>query len=126
MARKKGGKAAGKPQFARLLPLAILAALVVFVGAVLTVFFSSPAPGVFQYPAEEQAGCVQGTARACSVGNCTGTSVCLEGGTWGSCKWVRVCTPGARMACLQDGCSYAYRECNPCGSGYGSCTVPGN
>ncbi len=129
MARRKSrGSAAEKaaaPSIVRFLPIAILAALVVFVGAVVVVFFTSPEPGVFHYPLEENlAGCMPGQARGCTVGNCSGTSLCLEGGTWSGCRWEHVCAPGARIPCLKDGCSYAYRDCNACGSGYGDCTVP--
>jgi hypothetical protein len=124
MARRKTKKAPAAPSLARFLPIAILIALVIFVGAVVSVFFMSPEPGVFHYPlAENATGCIAGQARNCSVGGCTGTSLCLEDGTWGSCNWQRVCTPGSTLPCLQDGCAYAYKTCNPCGSGYGDCNA---
>jgi hypothetical protein len=122
MAGRKGKPA---PSLMRFLPLAMLLALLIFVGAVVMVYFMSPATGAFHYPvAENESGCAPGTARACSVGICSGMSTCLGDGTWGGCDWQRVCIPGSRAPCIQDGCAYAFKTCNPCGSGYGDCAAP--
>lgn len=123
MAGRKTRKEAAQP-FGRYLPIAILIALLIFVGAVVAIFFSSPEPGIFHYPAAENAsGCVPGQVEGCSVGRCSGMSTCLQDGTWGGCNWQRVCIPGSRAPCLQNGCAYAYKECNQCGSGYGDCNA---
>ncbi len=125
MARRKTKKApAAARSLARFLPIAILIALVIFVGAVVSVYIISPEQGASHYPlAENASGCVPGQTRSCSVGNCSGTSLCLVDGTWGGCNWQRVCTPSSRLPCLQAGCAYAYKVCNPCGSGYGACSA---
>lgn len=111
------------PSVVRFIPLGLLALLVLTVAVVMAVFFGSPGPGVAHYPSsgQQQAACQPGQARSCAVGNCSGTSACLGDGIWGGCTWAHSCEAGSRIPCLRDGCSYAYRECNPCGSGYGEC-----
>lgn len=111
------------PSAMRFLPLGLLALLVLTVAVVMAVFFGSSESGVVHYPpsGQQQAACQPGQARPCAVGNCSGTSACLGDGSWGGCTWAHSCEAGSRIPCLRDGCSYAYRECNPCGSGYGEC-----
>ncbi|MBI5224041.1 hypothetical protein HY990_06505 [Candidatus Micrarchaeota archaeon] len=65
--------------------------------------------------------CLDGQKQYCRVASCSGFSTCV-GGTWGGCEWVKVCNPGERIPCLKEGCSYAYKICNECGTEYGSCT----
>jgi hypothetical protein len=66
------------------------------------------------------AACAEDQSRQCFVGNCSGVSTCING-AWSGCRWERVCTPGSRSTCLKDGCAYAVKECNGCGTGYGPC-----
>lgn len=80
-----------------------------------------PAPGTL--PGTQPA-CKDGLTQYCTVGNCSGLSTCA-GNAWGGCKWERVCTPGSKVPCLKNNCPYALKECNECGTGYGSC-VGGN
>ncbi|MEW6722800.1 MAG: hypothetical protein AB1324_06060 [Candidatus Micrarchaeota archaeon] len=64
--------------------------------------------------------CRDGETRPCSVNACAGTSVCA-GGSWSGCTWEQKCVPGAKVSCIREGCVYAFRECDDCGSGYGEC-----
>jgi hypothetical protein len=123
MAGTKTKKEVAAPSPMRYLPLMILLALVVFVGAVVGFFLLSP-PSLHYPVSQSPGGCVPGTMENCSIGSCGGTSFCLADGTWGGCTWQRVCTPGVRDACIQNGCAYAYKTCNQCGSGYGACAPP--
>lgn len=131
MAGRKGpapGKppSAQPPAFVRFIPLALLFLLIAIVGAVTAVFFLGPGAGVFHYSDGKPSYdfCHPGSSLPCAVGNCTGRYVCLADGTWGDCTWARACVPGSRIPCLDNGCAYAYRECDPCGSGYGECVLP--
>ncbi len=67
--------------------------------------------------------CRDGQTQACSTGSCSGVSSCING-IWSGCKWDTLCTPGARVPCLSNGCVYAVKECNSCGTGYGDCFLP--
>ncbi len=67
--------------------------------------------------------CRDGQTQACSAGSCSGLSTCING-IWSGCKWGTVCTPLSRVPCLSNGCVYAVKECNSCGTGYGDCFLP--
>lgn len=82
---------------------------------------------IYAGPEPEPAGgpqCTEGQIKACSLGNCSGTSLCV-GGSWGGCRWERICPPGSRLPCINNSCVYALKECNECGTGYGPC-IKGN
>ena len=101
------------------LPLLIIAVLAVV--AVYGFFFISPKAVSLHYPVDEgPVLCVEGQTKGCTVGPCDGLSTCLNG-RWGPCRWETVCTPGTEAPCTQNGCAYAYKECNECGTGYGPC-----
>ncbi len=67
--------------------------------------------------------CADGQTQQCTAGACSGVSTCI-GGVWSGCKWPTSCIPGARVPCLSNGCVYAVKECNSCGTGYGECFLP--
>jgi hypothetical protein len=104
-------------------PIALL--LIIALAAVLAVPFLSPAspPGPGSGNASAPVLCKDGQTRACSAGSCGGVSTCV-GGVWSGCKWPRVCVPGSKVSCIQNGCAYAFKECDECGSGYGPCIMP--
>lgn len=122
-ARHSGGP---PPAFTRFIPLALLLLLIAIVGAVTVVFFMGPEPGVFHYSDGKPSYdfCHPGSSLPCTVGNCTGRYLCMADGSWGGCTWARTCVPGSRTPCLDNGCAYAYRECDACGAGYGDCITP--
>ncbi|MFZ5501488.1 MAG: hypothetical protein ACOY58_06220, partial [Candidatus Micrarchaeota archaeon] len=64
--------------------------------------------------------CASGETRSCQSGSCAGTSTCIQG-VWSGCRWERICTPGIHEPCIEQGCAYALRECNECGTGWGEC-----
>ena len=104
-----------------------VAVFFLFMGLVLAysvlISLPSPAPAAPE-PFDRGAGaCVSGTTKYCAVGSCSGVSTCV-GGVWGGCRWETRCTPGSRASCLDGGCSYAVKECNECGTGYGACFNP--
>ncbi len=78
-----------------------------------------------QQPAPEgpPRSCQDGQTQPCSTGSCSGLSRCING-VWSGCRWDTVCTPGDRVPCLSNGCVYAVKECNSCGTGYGACFLP--
>lgn len=63
---------------------------------------------------------MEGQLQYCREGNCSGLSTCI-GGSWGKCRWERVCSPGSKATCLENSCVYAIKVCNECGTGYGPC-----
>jgi len=65
--------------------------------------------------------CMSGQTRQCAAGNCTGTSVCVDG-SWSGCTWKQACVPGTAVPCLSDGCPQGLKRCNPCGTGYLPCS----
>lgn len=67
--------------------------------------------------------CKEGDTRTCASGSCQGVSRCLNG-VWSGCRWDTVCTPGQRVPCLSNGCVYAVKECNSCGTAYTECFLP--
>ena len=77
-----------------------------------------------QLPVEDQLSspflCADGEVRPCASGDCEGTSTCVKG-VWGGCRWEQVCAPGLREPCIIQGCAYAVRECNECGTGWSEC-----
>lgn len=121
--RNKGGKKAWPLK--NPLPLALLALLALALAAILFLFYNPAGAQPQQNESALQAGCTDGQTKACSVGECGGTSTCVNG-RWWVCRWETVCTPGSRIPCLNGGCAYAVRECNSCGTGYGPCFGPAN
>ncbi len=102
-----------------IVPLLIIAALLLVI--VYALFFAPTITIGLHYPVEGgQETCTEGQTQSCRVGACTGISTCT-GGSWGGCKWKTVCTPGTKAPCTLQGCAYAYKECNECGTGYGPC-----
>jgi hypothetical protein len=67
--------------------------------------------------------CEDNQTHACTSGSCNGTSTCVDN-SWSSCTWEKICVPGSRAMCIEDGCAYAVKECNECGTGYGPCGLP--
>jgi len=59
----------------------------------------------------------------CEMNNCTGARKCT-GGVFSSCTLPKkICSPGERVGCSTDGCSFGYITCNQCGTGFGKCTA---
>jgi hypothetical protein len=84
----------------------------------------APSPQPASRPSDSATGlCREGDTRPCSVNSCQGVSRCLNG-VWSGCRWDTVCTPGARVPCLSNGCVYAVKECDSCGTGYTDCFLP--
>lgn len=78
---------------------------------------SQPAPG------SSSRICQEGQTQPCSTGTCPGVSRCING-VWSGCRWDTICTPGTRVPCLSNGCVYAVKECDSCGTGYTECFLP--
>ncbi|MFH1520338.1 MAG: hypothetical protein ABID61_01705 [Candidatus Micrarchaeota archaeon] len=74
-------------------------------------------------PSEQPQLCTTNQTKQCFISSCNGTSTCFDG-DWSSCYWEKVCTPGSRAMCIQKGCAYAVKTCNPCGTGYSQCGSP--
>lgn len=69
--------------------------------------------------------CAEGEKKACMKDGCGGTALC-ENGRFSPCVLPpQACLPGQRVGCPLDGCSFGYRTCNSCGTGYGPCRPPG-
>ena len=59
----------------------------------------------------------------CEKEGCPGIRKCA-GGVFSSCTLPKkVCSPGERVGCSIDGCSFGYIICNQCGTGFGKCTA---
>ena len=99
-----------------LIMILALAAILVYV-----LFFFPGSPGALP-PAQQPPPtlCTEGQTQYCAIDSCSGTRTCV-GGVWSGCRWQQVCTPGSRIPCLRQDCSYAVQTCNECGSGYGPC-----
>ncbi|HSB47450.1 MAG TPA: hypothetical protein VLD37_05530 [Candidatus Bilamarchaeum sp.] len=99
------------------------AVLLLIVGYV--VFISLPEPRAAQPEsgAEPLPRCQSGQTQYCKSGPCSGVATCADG-IWSGCRWDTMCTPGERLPCLKGACSYAVRECNSCGTGFGECFSP--
>lgn len=87
-------------------------------------FLIKPQPIEFDYEPEEEQECGGGDVQECFVGNCSGTSTCVNG-EWSVCNLDMVCTPGDRVPCVEGGCVNGYKECDECGTGYGPCIAQG-
>lgn len=65
--------------------------------------------------------CFGNETGACEEGGCTGTHTC-EGGVFSPCSLPRkICSPGQKIGCSTNGCSFGYAACNQCGTGFGKC-----
>jgi hypothetical protein len=86
---------------------------------------SGPGAAPESQPSSPSSGglCTEGQTQACSIGSCSGVSRCING-VWSGCRWDTVCTPGTKVPCLSNGCVYAVKECNQCGTGYTDCFLP--
>ncbi|MEW6036121.1 MAG: hypothetical protein AB1529_05900 [Candidatus Micrarchaeota archaeon] len=104
-----------------ILPLALLAALLLFLALGLLFGGGSRSISPEEPAPSKPSVCRDGQTQYCSSGGCSGASTCI-GGVWSGCKWEQVCTPGSRVPCTKEGCFYAVRECNACGSAWGPCT----
>ncbi|MFH1785812.1 MAG: hypothetical protein ABH842_05270 [Candidatus Micrarchaeota archaeon] len=74
-------------------------------------------------PEDQYLVCTENSTQYCSVGSCSGLSTC-HNGIWSSCQWEKVCTPGFKTMCIENGCAYAIKECNECGTSFGQCLPP--
>jgi hypothetical protein len=73
------------------------------------------------YSPGSKIGCSYGESIGCNVSGCPGTKRC-EGGAFGNCELpARACVPGKRIGCSLNGCSFGYKVCNACGTGYSGC-----
>ncbi|MFA6214340.1 MAG: hypothetical protein WC717_03615 [Candidatus Micrarchaeia archaeon] len=64
-----------------------------------------------------------GTSK-CEINGCPGSRECA-GGRFLECALPkRVCSPGERVGCSIDGCSFGYMACNQCGTSFGKCLPP--
>jgi|GEM_PF-917603 len=70
--------------------------------------------------------CGAGETQSCEESGCAGTRSCEASGIWGECSLPpRKCTPGARIGCAFNACSFGYTTCNKCGTGFGECIPEG-
>lgn len=120
-ARRKGKKASSRPR--NIIPVVFLLLLTAILAYAVYLAFEPqghPAPASSAGTAPP-ASCRAGDRQYCTAGNCTGTSVCMDG-MWSGCTWARVCAPGTTIPCFKETCPQGIQECNSCGTGYGSCT----
>lgn len=118
----------------RLLALAAVAFIIIAAFAVwrissLSQSYAPPAPekGIYLQQGEAAppaAECAGNETRQCEVNGCAGRQAC-QYSAWGVCSFSKVCVPGERISCSLNGCSFGYRVCNDCGSGFGDCLAPG-
>ncbi|MFH0737840.1 MAG: hypothetical protein V1827_04235 [Candidatus Micrarchaeota archaeon] len=101
------------------LPLAFLSILIIILSYILYLAFFPQEVDVIG-DSHRALYCTDGEKRACTIGACSGISAC-SGGAWGGCSWERICEPGSRELCIQDGCAYALKECDGCGTSWGPC-----
>jgi len=101
------------------LPLVFLFLLILTLAYIVYVVF---VPEAVSVPGDTHRAlyCTDGERRACTAGSCSGISTCV-GGSWGGCDWQKVCEPGSRELCIKDGCAYALKECDECGTSWGPC-----
>ena len=101
------------------LPLIILSSLIIILGYI--AFLYLPQGSVPQDEGgQAYASCRDGQSRPCTSGSCSGQSTCI-GGEWVGCSWEQVCDPGMRVPCVNMGCADSLKECDACGTGWGSC-----
>ncbi|MBI5046630.1 hypothetical protein HZC07_02765 [Candidatus Micrarchaeota archaeon] len=105
----------------------IIGVLVIVLGAVLVFALGSGVknekPNLNITALEQTKGCVEGQIKNCIVGSCSGQTSCI-GGSWSVCSLKQACTPGSTVPCLKQGCSYAFKKCNVCGTDYEQCVTP--
>ena len=69
--------------------------------------------------------CEGNEALPCAAGGCPGARKCL-GGVFSECLLPKkVCSPGEKVGCSTNGCSFGYMVCNQCGTSFGKCLPPG-
>lgn len=69
--------------------------------------------------------CDDGAVVGCSKDGCPGKKTCY-GGIWGGCDLPqRKCTPGGKVACAYNSCSFGYATCDKCGTSLGPCLPDG-
>ncbi|VVB66473.1 Uncharacterised protein [Candidatus Gugararchaeum adminiculabundum] len=70
--------------------------------------------------------CTEGAVENCTreSDSCPGTHSCYKG-RWSGCAVPKICVPGNRVSCAtqDETCSYGAKVCNPCGTGWGDCTL---
>ncbi|MFA6328794.1 MAG: hypothetical protein WCY41_05095 [Candidatus Micrarchaeia archaeon] len=60
-------------------------------------------------------------AAVCVKNGCPGTRQC-SGGVFSECALQKkVCSPGEKVGCSLNGCSFGHITCNQCGTGFGKC-----
>ncbi|MFN7991888.1 MAG: hypothetical protein U0R44_07075 [Candidatus Micrarchaeia archaeon] len=102
------------------LALMMLLALVALVACTVILTSGGGSPGKTVGDSDRPRFCHEGDTQFCTIGSCSGQSACING-VWSGCRWARVCTPGERIPCLKNGCAYAVKECDTCGTGFGEC-----
>jgi len=59
----------------------------------------------------------------CEKGGCPGTRKCT-GGIFSECALPKkVCSPGDKVGCSTNGCSFGHMACNSCGTSFSKCTA---
>ena len=67
--------------------------------------------------------CAGNETKECDRNGCPGTRKCA-GGAFSECLLPnKVCSPGERVGCSTNGCSFGYMACNPCGTGFSKCAA---
>ncbi|MCX6772061.1 MAG: hypothetical protein NTX79_08505 [Candidatus Micrarchaeota archaeon] len=67
--------------------------------------------------------CAGNEAKECEKNGCPGAQECA-GGIFSDCALPKkVCSPGEKVGCSINGCSFGYITCNPCGTSFGKCTA---
>ena len=65
--------------------------------------------------------CGENETITCQKDNCPGVRNCF-GGIFSDCALPKkVCSPGEKVGCSTNGCSFGHITCNPCGTGFGQC-----
>jgi hypothetical protein len=104
----------------RYLPLVIIGIMVVFLAALIYPSLNLGSQNIVPISLNPSPLCKDGMSQSCSVGSCGGVSTCTSG-SWSGCVWQHMCIPGQKVDCLNQGCSFGYKVCNECGTGYGQC-----
>jgi len=65
--------------------------------------------------------CKENLTQICTVDGCEGYKTC-RGGKWTPCIYEKKCTPGMRIGCHYDSCSYGMKTCDRCGD-WGPCEI---
>ena len=67
--------------------------------------------------------CTGNETKECEKNDCPGVRKCA-GGIFSECSLPKkVCSPGEKLGCSTNGCSFGYMTCNPCGTGFSVCAA---